>query len=400
MLHVLPLTDAAALLFTRFTRTLNAERAALNAACGRVLAADVCAREYVPGFDRSSVDGYAVRAKDTFGCSQAIPALLQKTGEVRMGESPAFRLEAGCCAAVPTGGALPAGADAMVMIENTEDFGDGTIAVYQPSAPGAHVIYRGDDVVPGRVLLRAGTRLLPKDVGALAALGVTEAEVYRKPRVAVLSTGNELVTPSAVPAMGQVRDVNGPALCALCAQAGAEAVHASIVPDDEALLTQAVRENAAQADMVLLSGSSSVGEKDAAAKALSALGEVLFHGVAAKPGKPTLAADVGGVPVFGLPGHPVAAHFMFLALVRPLLYAIQGQPDAPETTVTATLTRAVPSNHGREEFVPVALQGGEAVPFANKSGLITTLCAAQGYIRVPRQSEGFDAGAQVTVTLF
>lgn len=401
MLQVMTLDQANRLLQKTFENCFSGtETVALSAAAGRVLTSDVCAAEYVPDFDRSQVDGYALRASDTFGCSESIPALLEKVGEVLMGEAPQVQLRAGECAYVPTGGALPEGADAMVMIEHTEIFPDGTIAVLSPTAPGRSVIFRGDDVKPGDAVLPAGRRLSPSDVGALAAMGVSAVTVCRKLRVGVLSTGDELVECTQKPAMGEIRDVNRPMLLAMMAALGAECVDLGICRDDYDALRARVAAAAQECDMLLLSGGTSVGTKDASALVVAELGELLVHGLALKPGKPTLAGSIGGKPVFGLPGHPVAAYFVTKLCVEPLARAITGETGKLRT-VRCKLSRTVPSNNGREEIVAVRLtENGAAEPVAAKSGLITTLSGAEGFIRIPRDREGFAAGAEVEVHLF
>lgn len=396
MLHVMTLQEANALLTRRFPGVTAEEEIPLACASGRVLAQDIVAKADVPGFVRATVDGYAVRAADTFGCSESIPALLTQIGEARMGEPAALTLLPGQCAAVPTGGELPRHADAMVMLEETDDFGGGTVAVMKPSAPGRHLVFAGDDVHAGDVVLRAGARIRQKDIGVLAALGYAHVPVRRMPRVAVLSTGDELVGVSETPVRGQVRDVNGPMLAAQCAAVGAEARHVGIIRDDEAALARAISEAVRESDMVLLSGGSSVGVRDAAAKLIGALGELLFHGLSVKPGKPTMCGDIGGKPVFGLPGHPVAAYFICHLLVRPVLIRMLGTDEQP-VTEQACMTRAIPSNHGREEYAAVRLQNGTATPVMSKSGLISALSGADGYVCIPRDTEGISRGEQVTV---
>lgn len=352
------------------------ETVGLDGALGRVLAREIRAAQFVPGFDRSTVDGYALRGADTFGCSESIPALLTCTGAVEMGEEPAFAVGPGQCAAIPTGGALPKGADAVQMVEHTEDYGGGEIGIVKSVPPGANLIFKGDDVKPGDLVLGRGRRLEPQDIGALAALGVTEIPVVPRLRVGLISTGDELVPPEQDPGPGQVRDVNGPLVAALLAQAGAEAVPLGIVPDREELLREAVEEALAACDCVVLSGGSSVGEKDAACRVMASLGEVLCHGVAMKPGKPTLLGRAGGKPILGLPGHPVSAK----------------------------LAQTVPANHGRAQYTGVTLEekpdGLWARPIWGKSGLITTLAGADGFFCVPRDREGIPAGEPVEVSLF
>ena len=380
------------------------ETVPLAAALGRVLALDVTADAWVPDFHRSTVDGYAVRASDTFGCSDALPAQLILAGEVRMGEGAGLTLAPGHCAAVPTGGEVPQGADAVQMLELCEDYGDGTIGVLKSVAPGHNMIFRGDDVKPGDRVLPAGRRLEPQDIGALAALGVVSVPVVPRLRVGVISTGDELVPPERAPAAGQVRDVNGPLVCALLEQAGALPRFYGIIPDQEDRLTRTVEEALEACDGVILSGGSSVGEKDAAYRIMSALGEVLFHGIAMKPGKPTLLGrTASGKAMVGLPGHPVAALFTTQLYVRALLARLEGR-TMRQRQVTARLTEAVSANHGRAQYNGAILRQGpeglEALPIRGKSGLITTLAGADGYFCIPRDCEGFPAGAQIPVHMF
>ena len=395
-------------LLTRIANTFGPldrppETVGLDCALGRVLAQDILAEEYVPGFDRSTVDGYALRGADTFGCSESIPALLTCEGAVEMGKEPAFAVGPYQCAAIPTGGALPEGADAVQMVEHTEDYGGGEIGIVKSVPPGANLIFKGDDVKPGDLVLRKGRRLEPQDIGALAALGVTQVPVVPKLRVGLISTGDELVPPEGDPGPGQVRDVNGPLVAALLAQAGAEPVPLGIVPDREELLREAVEKALETCDCVVLSGGSSVGEKDAACRVMASLGEVLCHGVAMKPGKPTLLGKAEGKPILGLPGHPVAALFTAKLFLIPLLARLEGRTWA-ERTVSARLAQTVPANHGRAQYTGVTLEekpdGLWAVPIWGKSGLITTLAGADGFFCVPRDREGIPAGESVEVSLF
>ena len=395
-------------LLTRIANTFGPldrppETVGLDRALGRVLAREILAEEYVPGFDRSTVDGYALRGADTFGCSESIPAMLTCVGAVEMGKEPAFAVGPGQCAAIPTGGALPKGADAVQMVEHTEDYGGGEIGIVKSVPPGANLIFKGDDVKPGDLVLRKGRRLEPQDIGALAALGVTQVPVVPRLRVGIISTGDELVPPEQDPGPGQVRDVNGPLVAALLVQAGAEAVPLGIVPDREEVLREAVEEALAACDCVVLSGGSSVGEKDAACRVMASLGEVLCHGVAMKPGKPTLLGRAGGKPILGLPGHPVAALFTAKLFLIPLLARLEGNTRR-ERTVSAKLAQTVPANHGRAQYTGVTLEekpdGLWAHPIWGKSGLITTLAGADGFFCVPRDREGIPAGEPVEVSLF
>ena len=356
MLTVKTPEEASAVLADAFpAAALGAEDVPLLNALGRVLAAPVTAAEYVPGFDRSTVDGYAVRSADTFGCSDAIPALLTLRGEVLMGEGAAMELHPGECAAVPTGGAIPPGSDSVVMVEYTEDYGDGTVGILKSTAPGANLIFRGDDVFPGKEVLRAGRKLTAEDIGALAAMGIGLVRAAKRPRVGILSTGDELVPVEAVPLEGQVRDVNSAMLCALVQDAGGESVPYGILRDDEALLRAALDRALAECDMVLISGGSSVGMKDATCRVLADRGEVLFHGIAMKPGKPTIAGRADGKPVFGLPGHPAAACFVSELFVRPLLARLTGR-EISIRTIPAVLSETVSANHGRAQYMGVFLR--------------------------------------------
>jgi len=400
VLNVITLEEALALIQREFVPAAAPERVPLGRALGRTLAEDVLSQEYVPDFDRSTVDGYALRARDTFGCSDAIPALLTRQGSIRMGEGADFVLQEGCCASIPTGGALPQGADSVVMVEYTEDYGDGTIGVAKPVAPGENMIFRGDDVRPGKVLLRRGHVLRPQDIGALAALGVSQVSVYRPLRIGILSTGDELVPPEQVPGPGQIRDVNSLLVQSQLTAYGVEALSYGIVPDEEERLRETVARVLAECDGVILSGGSSVGLKDASARVISSFGPLLFHGLALKPGKPTLLGKCGNKPLVGLPGHPVAAFFVTELFVLPLLARLGGREGRPRW-LTARLTENVSANHGRAQYCPCRLHraGDElwAEPIRTKSGLITALTAADGYFCVERDREGLMRGAQVDV---
>lgn len=379
------------------------ERVQLLKALGRVLAEPVRAAEYIPDFCRSTVDGYAVRGADTFGCSDSIPAILTQIGAVKMGESADMSVQAGTCAAVPTGGEVPAGADAVVMKEYTEHYGDGTIGISKSVSPGANMVYRGDDVFPGKMVLEAGRLLTAADLGALAAMGIEEVAVAKRPLVGIISTGDELVPVCQKPGPGQVRDVNSSLLAAAAESFGGEGRPYGIIKDDETLLrttlTQAVRE----CDCVLISGGSSVGEKDATCRVMAELGTLLFHGIAMKPGKPTIMAMIDGKPVIGLPGHPGAAFFVAHIFVRPLLGRLQGE-NCVTRRINAVLTEPVSANHGRAQYTAVYLvpdeRGVAAVPIHSKSGLISSLAGSDGYFEIPRNCEGFPAGSTVAVTLY
>lgn len=403
MLHVKTPEEVLALIEQNFSPLPSrTETVPLTAALGRVLAEDIAAGEYVPDFDRSTVDGYAVRAADTFGCSDAIPAILPLTHEVFMGQGADFELEPGTCCAVPTGGAVPKGADSVVMIEYTEDYGDGTIGIGKPAAPGMNMIYRGDDVYPGKTVLEKGRVLSSQDIGALAAIGRVQVPVVRKLTVGVISTGDELVPPTQAPGPGQIRDVNSPMLEAMLTVFGVHVINYGIVIDDEAKLSATVTEAAAECDAVLLSGGSSVGVKDAACRIIESMGSLLLHGIAMKPGKPTILGKAEGKPLVGLPGHPVAAFFITKLFVLPLLGRLMGR-TMKQFTATAYVSESISANHGRAQYHCCRLvqQQGRlmAVPIRSKSGLITTLAGADGYFCIDRDCEGLPQGAEVQVTV-
>ena len=402
MLNVKTPEEVLALIQSEFSPVAGMELVPLTAAIGRVLAEDVAATEYVPDFDRSTVDGYAVRARDTFGCTDSIPAILPLQGEVLMGEGAEFELQPESCVAVPTGGAVPKGADTVVMIEYTEDYGDGTIGISKSAAPGQNMIFRGDDVYPGKVILKKGRVLSSQDIGALAAIGRVHVPVSKKLTIGVISTGDELIPPEFTPGPGQVRDVNSPMLEAMLTSFGANVINYGIVIDDEGLLNSKVTQAVCECDAVLLSGGSSVGIKDATCRIIESMGALLLHGIAIKPGKPTILGKTGDKPLVGLPGHPVAAYFVTKLFVLPLLGRLTGQ-DMTSYTVTAKITESVSANHGRAQYHCCLLEKRNselyAHPIRGKSGLITTLAGADGYFCIERDCEGLPQGAEIQVTI-
>ncbi len=377
---------------------------ALAEALGRVPARDVIAPGPLPGFARSTVDGYAVRAADTYGASEGLPSYLDLVGAVLMGIAPEVTVTAGTAAEMPTGGVLPAGADAVVMVEYTNETMPGTVEVLRPIAPGGGVVQADDDVTPGAVLTPAGRPLRAVDLGMLAAAGVTEVVMNARPRVAILSTGDEVVAPTtATLRPGQVRDAIAPALAGLVLEAGGWPVPCGIVPDDPAALRSALLMALEQADLVVVSAGSSVGTRDATADAVASLGKpgIFCHGLAIKPGKPTLLAECDGVPVIGLPGNPLSALVVFRLVGTPLVWHLAGcATPPPEPSVIASLTRDVPSEAGRRDVVQVQLNGGQAEPLFGASALLSVLTRADGYLVVPEAATGLDAGADVCITLY
>ncbi|KAF1083842.1 Molybdopterin molybdenumtransferase [Sporotomaculum syntrophicum] len=384
------------------------EQVPLLEAMGRRLAQDLTALDAVPGFTRSTVDGFAVRARDTFGATESLPAYLDVTGEVLMGQDAAAIGEVGVGQAwrMPTGGMLPPGADAVVMVEYTEDLDELTIGVTRPVAPGENIVLAGEDIAAGAGVLSRGHLLRPQDLGLLGAVGVSSVPVLVPPKVGIISTGDELVETWEQPGPGQVRDINSYALYGQAVAAGAQPHIYGIVRDNFNLLLDRLKQALVECDMVLLSGGSSIGTRDVAARALDTLGSpgVLFHGISIKPGKPTVGAVVEGKPVIGLPGHPVSAMVVFDLLVTPLLRHGVYLDDPLEFPVRARLTRNMRSASGREDYLRVRLyqENGELVadPVLGKSGLISTMVRATGLARIASEKEGVEAGDYIEVKLF
>ncbi len=405
MLVVKSSDEARYIIENEFPGTLpEYETVTSSEALGRICALDIISGEDIPGYERSTVDGFALRASDTFGCSESIPAQLIYKGEILMGDNSPLEISAGECAYVPTGGRIPSGADAMVMVEYTEDLHDGFIYINKASAPGQHLIFKGDDLKEGDVIVKKGTVIRPLEIGALSSAGISSVPVVRRPKVAVISTGDELIDIGSVPEGSQIRDVNSSLLASAVSDSGGEPVIYGIVPDDYSKLRQTVEKALDSCDILFLSGGSSVGTRDITLKVMESIpgSEILFHGIAVKPGKPTILAKCMGKAVFGLPGHPVSAYFIAREFALPLVRRLSGKKDDTRI-IYARTARNLPSNHGREEFVPVKLlpdgQFPAAVPVDGKSSLITTLSEADGYIRIGRDCEGLNRDDKVSVIL-
>jgi len=397
-------TVGEALTGFRPARRTPAEPVPLSHALHRVPAAPVTAPHPLPGFARSTVDGYAVRAADTYGASEALPGYLTLAGTVLMGAEPEVAVGPGTAAAMPTGGVLPAGADAVVMVEYTQEAMPGTIEVVRPAAPGDGVVRADEDAAAGAELVPAGRPLRAQDLGMLAAAGLTSVSVHARPRVTIFSTGDEVVPPATSQLRpGQVRDATAAALAAMVADAGGEPVPGGIVPDDPAALAAALRAALATSDLIVVSAGSSVGARDETAGVVAGLGPpgIWCHGLAVHPGKPTLLAEASGVPLIGLPGNPRSALVIFRLLGVPLVRLVGGctQPP-PEPVRRARLARDLPSATGRLDVVQVQLRDGLAAPVFGLSALLSVLTAADGYLTVPEEATGLDAGTEVEVTLY
>ena len=389
-------------------KPLAAENVTLAGALGRVLAHDVIAAVDAPPFDRSNVDGFAVRAADTVGASDSNPKIFTLNGEViACGDAPALAVAPGTATTIATGGVIPRGADAVVMIEHTELIGEGAprIELRRPAAPGQFVSYAGSDIARGETLLRHGARVGSREIGMLAACGLASVDVVRRPKVAVISTGDELVQPGQPLKPAGVYDSNGAIVAAAVAEAGGEPLAFGAFPDDEAVLEKAVREALASSDMVVLSGGTSKGAGDLSHTIVSRLGQpgILVHGVALKPGKPLCLGVVEGKPIIVLPGFPTSAIFTFHAFVAPVIRALAGLPPEAAETVTARVPVRVASELGRKEFVLVSLidspEGPVAFPTGKGSGSVTSFSQADGFIEIEALTSALDADTQAQVTL-
>ena len=384
---------------------LPAETVVLTESLGRILAQDVRAPENLPEFARATMDGYAVAAAATFGASESNPAYLDITGTVAMGRSPDFELGPGQCAKISTGGMLPKNSDAVVMVEHTEKLDDRTIEIYRSVAPGQHAIAVGEDFLKDSVILEAGKKLRPQEVGLFAAMGIETVPVFRKPVVGIISTGDEITPISQTPAPGQIRDINAYSLAAQVTKYGGLPRTYGICTDNARQLSDICTRAFSETDMVLISGGSSVGTRDFTISALTALpdAEVLVHGISISPGKPTILARVGQKPFWGLPGHVVSAMVVFEIVVRPFLNRITGWSGEKPVQIQALLSRNLASHPGRTDFVRVRLRPSEkglvAEPVLGKSGLINTMVFADGLIRIDENSEGLDQFTPVDVML-
>ncbi|HEX2655440.1 MAG TPA: molybdopterin biosynthesis protein [Xanthobacteraceae bacterium] len=388
---------------------LSGESVPLQAALGRVLAGDVHASVDAPPFDRANVDGFAIRAVDSVGATEVTPRRLMLNSEVLVcGLSPTLAVGLGTATTIATGGVVPRGADAVVMIEHTElvETADGpAIDLRRPATPGQFISYAGSDIARGEVVLRRGTRIGSREIGMLAASGLAQIDVVRRPKVAVLSTGDELVSPGIPLQRGQVYDSNGAILAAAITEAGGEAVPFGAFPDDESTLEAAVRRALGNCDLVVLSGGTSKGAGDLSHQIVSRLGQpgIIAHGVALKPGKPLCLAVVEGKPLIVLPGFPTSAIFTFHAFVAPVIRARAGLPPEAARVVDAMVPMPIPSELGRKEFVMVALldaaDGQVALPSAKGSGAVTTFSQADGFIEIDALSSLLEAGTRTHVTL-
>lgn len=375
-----------------------------ESALGRVTAEDVFAPHPLPAFLRTTVDGFAVRARDTYGASESLPGYLKLIGEVPMGDTPDFEIGPGQCAIIHTGGMLPPGADAALMLEYTQTLGD-EVEILKSVADGENLIQVGEDVAEGQLVIPRGTRLRPAEIGGLMALGVTEIRVANKVRVGILSSGDEVIPAGSMPRPGQVRDINAHTLGTLMTLSGGEPRQYGIIPDDFDTLQAAAARALAECDLVLITAGSSASTRDMTADVINTLGKpgVLVHGINTRPGKPTILGLCDGKPIIGLPGNPVSALVNGYMLVVPLLEKLLGQLPRLRPFIRATLTVNLPSQAGREDWWPVRLRpegdSFAADPIFGKSNLIFSLAAADGLLKIPPDATGLSAGTLVEVLL-
>jgi len=405
-LELLPPAQALAILFENLAPDPISEEIDSFDALGRVTAGPVYAPHPLPAFPRTTVDGYAVRAADTHGASDTLPAYLKVVGEVLMGAEADLHLEPGQCALIHTGGMIPDGADAVVMVEYTQSVRSGEVEILRPVASGENFLKIGEDVREGDQVIQAGVQIRPAEIGGLMALGITRISVARKPNVGIISSGDELVPPDNRPGPAQVRDINAYTLAALVREVGGIGVNYGIQPDKAEVLRSVAANALLECDIVVITAGSSASTRDLTADVINMLGNpgVLVHGVNVRPGKPTILAVCDGKVVIGLPGNPVSALVIATLFVKPVIERLLGLPEKRLVpSRVARLTLNLSSQTGREDWIPVKLQetkdGFRADPVFGKSNLIFTLARADGLIRIPAEANGLAAGELVEVIL-
>ncbi len=407
LLKVIDIEDALSTMEKHFPgNVLEKEYVSLLDAAGRVAAEDIKAVVDVPGFDKAVVDGYAVIAKDTFGAGDSLPALLHSVGEVMIGRDTEIMLRESQCAYVPTGGMLPAGSDAVVMVEDTEDLGSGTVAIYRPVGPWNNTIRRGEDIASGRRVLKDKTVIKPHHIGSMASVGLKKIAVRKRPRVFIISTGDELIPPGEALGPGNIWDVNSYSLATAVAMDGGVPIIGGIVGDDWDAIKERVIKGLTKCDVMLISGGSSAGNRDYTAGIIDKLGKpgVLAHGISIKPGKPTIIGGIDGKPVIGMPGQPVSSLVVYDVIVSPLIRRLAGLEAKERILYNAVCDENYYSAPGREEYLMVTVYRGKdgkirVRPVSGKSGMITTISDANGMVVIPKNKEGLYKDEEVPVTM-
>jgi molybdopterin molybdotransferase len=397
--ETIPVEDARRFLMEAAVPIDGVERITIDKADGRVLAAPVISTIDVPPFDRAVMDGYAVIAQDTFGTGRSDAKVLRLVETIYTGATPTRRISAGECVEIATGAPLPEGADAVVMVEETEGADGAGVRVFTPVYPGQHVGRRGADIAAGQSVLATDVVVNSARLGVLAAIGALEVDVYQKPHVALLSTGNEIVDPGQPLGPGQIYDINRFTLSSIIHGHGGVVAVAATVPDTLPDLLRAI-DSGALADLIIFSGGSSVGERDLIVDALQEAGDVIFHGIAVKPGKPTILGKVGGKPVLGMPGNPTSCLSNAHVLLVPMLRKMARLPEYFPRTIKVPLARRVVSTTGRHQIYTVRVADGTAIPAFKGSSDITSMALADGYIEIPAQTDIVEAGEMVEVKLF
>ncbi|MCM1992546.1 gephyrin-like molybdotransferase Glp [Oceanirhabdus seepicola] len=402
LFKVISVDEVKKMLNEAFEKTVECEEVDIKKAIGRIISKDIVSSINLPSFRRSTVDGYAVTSRDTAGASESIPAIMTLKGEVIMGKAPLCNLALpGECVYVPTGGMLPEGSDAVVMIEYTDKLDEETILINSPVAYGDNVVQIGEDIKNEEKVLQKGTKLRPYEIGMLSSLGIGNVQVYKKPKIAIISTGDEIVGCDEKPKLGQVRDINSYILSSAVLEDGGEPINYGVIKDSFEDLKNTVDDALDKCDIVLISGGSSVGKKDQTLKVINALeeSEVLVHGISIKPGKPTIIAKTGDKVVFGLPGHPLSCTVVYKVIVNHYINKITNYKyeDYP---VLCKFPINYHSAKGREEYLPVILESTEngeiiANPVFSKSGLITGFTKAWGYVKINKNDEGIKEGQTV-----
>lgn len=406
LFKVVDIKEALKILRESFPKTPDEGYVNLAEALGRVLSEDITSKENIPGFRRSAVDGYSIKASASSGASEAMPAIFTLIDEINMGESASRKLQyINQCSYVPTGGMIPEGADSIVMIEYSEKLDDETILINKAAYPGENLVEEDEDIALGERILCKGSRLKPYDIGMLSALGIMKVKVYKKMRFGIISTGDEIVSPEIVPQKGQVRDINTYLLDSLIKEAGGDSVIYGVCKDELTAVKDTLIAAKDSCDIVLISGGSSVGKKDETLMAIESIegARLLVKGIAIKPGKPTIIAKAGDKLIIGLPGHPLACAVVFKALIQEYLNNKYGV-NIEEYPIPCSLSINYHKAKGREEFLPVSLKYEKeelkAVPIITKSGIISSFSKAFGYIRIAKNIEGLREGEGVLVHKF
>ena len=402
LFNVVTVEEANQIIDKSFSHEIESERVNILQSTGRICSEDIKSCCNIPEFKRSTVDGFAVSSRDVFGASEAIPSMLNIMGEVLMGKVPPTDIAGGECLYVPTGGMLPDSSDSVVLIEYSDKLDDNTVLIYSPAAPGDNVVQVGEDIGINDIVIKKGEKLRPYEIGVLASIGINEVSVYKRPRVGIISTGDEIVSPNTKPSLGEVRDINTYLLWSLMIEDGIEPVSYGIVKDDYNLLKQNLDKAFNECDAVLVSGGSSVGKKDQTVKVIKSYedGEILVHCIAVKPGKPTIIGKHSGKVIFGLPGHPLACSVVYKILVRNYLMNLMSYHEKAYGT-TAVMSINYHKAKGREEYLPVELEIKDnitiAIPVFGKAGLISTFSKAWGYIKIKKNIEGLKEGQTVEI---